>query len=201
MGSSGTPEIVANLIEGFAGKPYRVVAPIRFLLAQLGEFRTPENVIITDWLPALEVNRMADAAVIHGGVGTVMTAALAGKPVVGVGMQIEQKANLACLERLGFAIRVGKSRNPSKQVQAALAKLLDSETAKAKAAQFAQTIAHWDGPRIAAEVLLERYGGDRRFERVAQGLSEHRNDRSGSRRWTSSSTTTPNARPRATFWG
>ncbi len=44
---------------------------------------------------------MADLAVIHGGIGTVMTAVLASKPVVGVGIQMEQVANLACLERLG----------------------------------------------------------------------------------------------------
>jgi hypothetical protein len=45
-----------------------------------------------------------------------MTAAMSGKPVVDVGMQMEQVANLACLERLGFAVRVPKSRNPSARV-------------------------------------------------------------------------------------
>ena len=36
----------------------------------------------------------------------------AGKPVVGIGMQPEQVANIACLVRKGFAIRVPKSKNP-----------------------------------------------------------------------------------------
>jgi UDP:flavonoid glycosyltransferase YjiC (YdhE family) len=102
---------------------------------------------------------MADLAVIHGGIGTVMTAGLAGKPVVGVGMQIERVANLAALERLGFAIRVPKSRDPSAKVQTAIQKLIYDEPARAKAAAFAKVIALWDGPRIAAERLLERYGG------------------------------------------
>ena len=102
---------------------------------------------------------MADLAVIHGGIGTVMTAALAGKPVVGVGMQMEQVANLASLERLGFAIRVRKSRNPSRKVQEAIAKLLNDKSAKAKAAEFAESVARWDGARLAAEKLVERYGG------------------------------------------
>ena len=101
---------------------------------------------------------MADLAVIHGGIGTVMTAALAGKPVVGVGMQMEQVANLACLERLGFAIRVSKSKDPSRQVQAAIQKLLQDERAKAKAAAFAKVIAQWDGPKLAADMLYEHYG-------------------------------------------
>ena len=158
MGSSGTPEIVARIIESFEGKPYRVIAPVKFQLSQVPNVKTPPNVVVTDWLPALQVNKMADIAVIHGGIGTVMTAGLAGKPVVGVGMQMEQVANLACLERLGFAIRVGKSRNPSRKVQEAIAKLVNDESAKSKAAGFAEVVARWDGPKQAAARLVERYG-------------------------------------------
>jgi UDP:flavonoid glycosyltransferase YjiC (YdhE family) len=159
MGSSGTREIVARIIESFEGKPYRVIAPVKFQLAQVQGVPIPSNVLITDWLPALQVNKMADLALIHGGIGTVMTAALAGKPVVGVGMQMEQVANLACLERLGFAIRIRKSRNPSRKVQEAIAKLLNDKSAKAKAAEFAESVARWDGARLAAKKLVERYGG------------------------------------------
>ena len=107
---------------------------------------------------ALQVNKMADLTVIHGGIGIVMTAALAGKPVVGVGMQMEQVANLACLERLGFAIRVRKSRNPSRKVQEVIRKLLGDKGAKEKATSFAEAIARWEGPKLAAERLYERYG-------------------------------------------
>jgi len=159
MGSSGTPEIVAKVVESFAGKPYQVIAPVKFLLAQVRGTRVPGNVLVADWVPALQVNKMADLAVIHGGIGTVMTAALAGKPVVGVGMQMEQVANLAALERLGFAIRVPKSQDPSARIQVAIEKLLHDDAAKAKAAAFSRIVAQWDGPGIAAEMLVERYGG------------------------------------------
>ncbi len=159
MGSSGTPGIVAKIVEGFEGRPYYVIAPVKFLLERVSGVRVPANVLVTDWVPALQVNKLADLAVIHGGIGTVMVAALAGKPVVGVGMQMEQVANLACLERLGFAIRVGKSRDPSAKIQSAIQMLMQDETARAKATAFARTIADWDGPRTAAETLFERYGG------------------------------------------
>jgi len=158
MGSSGTPGIVAKIVESFEGKPYRVIAPVKSQLGQVAGVRVPSNVLVTDWVPALQVNKMADLAVIHGGIGTVMTAALAGKPVVGVGMQMEQVANLACLERLGIAIRVSKSKDPSRQVQAAIHKVLQDERAKAKAAAFAKVIAQWDGPKLAAGMLYEHYG-------------------------------------------
>ena len=135
-----------------------MIAPVKFQLAQVPNVRIPSNVLVTDWVPALQVNKMADLTVIHGGIGTVMTAALAGKPVVGVGMQMEQVANLACLERLGFAIRVRKSRNPSRKIQEAIAELLMDETAKSKAAAFAEVVGRWDGPKMAVEMLLQHYG-------------------------------------------
>ena len=158
MGSSGTPEIVAKITESFAGKPYRVIAPIKAHLDQVPDVKIPENVLVTDWLPAHKVNQLADLSVIHGGIGTVMTAAYAGKPVVGVGMQPEQDANIAALARKGFAIRVPKSKDPSAKVQQAIQQLLDDPEAKRKAGEFAQVMAKWDGSCLAAELLLEKFG-------------------------------------------
>jgi UDP:flavonoid glycosyltransferase YjiC (YdhE family) len=159
MGSSGTPEIVARIAESFAGKPYRVIAPIKAHLDKASGVRIPPNVLVTGWLPALETNRLADLSLIHGGIGTVMTAAYAGKPVVGVGMQPEQAANLAVLVRKGFAIQIAKSNDPSKKVQRAIHQLLHDEEAKRKAKEFAKVMEKWDGPKAAAELLLKRFGG------------------------------------------
>ena len=158
MGSSGTPEIIRNIVLSFRDKPYRIIAPIRSFLEKVPAFDIPENVIVTDWLPAIKVNAMADISVIHGGIGTVMTAVMAGKPIVGVPMQPEQSANLAAIARHGFAIRVPKSKNPSAKVQAALAQLLGDEDAKRKAAAYGKELRQWNGPKNAAEAIWQRYG-------------------------------------------
>ncbi len=158
MGSSGTPEIVAKITESFVGKPYRVIAPVKTHLDKVPNVKIPPNVLVTDWLPAQEVNKLVDLSVIHGGIGTVMTAAYAGKPVVGVGMQPEQDANIAGLVRKGFAIRIPKSKDPSARVQKAIEQLLNDPQARQKAAAFAQIMAKWDGPRLAADLLVEKFG-------------------------------------------
>lgn len=158
MGSSGTPEIVAKITESFAGKPYRVIAPVKSHLDKVPNVKIPPNVLVTDWLPAHQVNKLADLSLIHGGIGTVMTAAYAGKPVVGVGMQPEQAANIAALVRKGFAIRVPKAKDPSAKVQQAISQLLHNQEAKQKAQAFAQTMAQWDGPQQTAALLLEKFG-------------------------------------------
>ena len=157
MGSSGTPEIVAKIVESFQGKPYRVIAPVKVHLDKVAGVKIPSNVTVTGWLPAYEVNRLADLSVIHGGIGTVMTAAYAGKPIVGVGMQPEQDANIACLVRKGFAIRVPKSKDPSRKIQAAIEHLLYDDDARRKAQAFAEIMTKWDGPKTAAELLYEKF--------------------------------------------
>jgi UDP:flavonoid glycosyltransferase YjiC (YdhE family) len=160
MGSSGTPQIVANIVEGFSGMPYRVIAPVKSHLDKVPNVRIPENVLVTGWLPAHKVNKLVDLSVVHGGIGTIMTAAYAGKPVVGIGMQPEQDANIAALVRKGFAIQVPKSKDPSKKVQAAIEQLLYDEDAKHKAVEFAQVMEKWDGPKIAADLIYEKFAGE-----------------------------------------
>jgi UDP:flavonoid glycosyltransferase YjiC (YdhE family) len=163
MGSSGTPEIVAKIIESFAEKPYRVIAPVKFHLAKVPGVKIPSNVIVTEWLLALQVNKLVNLTVIHGGIGTVMTAAYAGKPVVGVGMQPEQDANIACLVRKGFAIRVPKSKDPSVKIQQAIQMLLHDEKAIHQAAEFSRIMEKWDGPKMAAQLLYDLLGKETSF--------------------------------------
>lgn len=158
MGSSGTPEIIARIVESFEGKPYRVIAPVKQHIDKVRSVKIPTNVLVTDWLPAYQINKLADLSLIHGGIGTVMTAAYAGKPVVGVGMQLEQVANIACLVRKGFAIRVAKSKNPSQKIQDAIQLLLSDENAKRKAEEFSKVMEKWDGPKMAAEILYNEFG-------------------------------------------
>jgi UDP:flavonoid glycosyltransferase YjiC (YdhE family) len=158
MGSSGTPDIVAKIVASFEGKPYRVIAPVKSLIEKVPGAHVPQNVLVTGWLPALKINRMADISVIHGGIGTVMTAAYAGKPIVGVGMQPEQTANLSAIEKKGFAIRIPKSKDPSARILAAIETLLHDEKALARAEEFATLLKEWDGPNRAAQILMETYG-------------------------------------------
>jgi UDP:flavonoid glycosyltransferase YjiC (YdhE family) len=104
---------------------------------------------------AYEVNKMVGISVIHAGIGTIMTA---GKPVVGMGMQPEQDANVACLVRKGFATRVPKSKDPSKKVHEVIQLLLHDEEAKKNCEEFSKVMEKWDGPKMAVELLFEKFG-------------------------------------------
>jgi UDP:flavonoid glycosyltransferase YjiC (YdhE family) len=119
----------------------------------------PPNVLVTDWLPALEVNRMVDLAVIHGGQGTVQTACAAGKPFVGIGMQPEQEINIAVVERYGSAIRIQRNQLTPQRLQAAIRRLLADETARArKQRRWPRNSSSWDGAKNGAAYLIRQFG-------------------------------------------
>lgn len=157
MGSSGKPRLIADIIEGFRDKPYRVIAPVASHIKNMN-LEIPSNVIVTGFLPAHKVNPMADISVIHGGQNTVMNACLAGTPIVGVGMHPEQQANLDACVRKGFAIRLNKQKVTASAVLRAVNQLLHDEKAKAAVMKFQHELMQWDGPVNAAKFLYDTFG-------------------------------------------
>ena len=163
MGSSGKPELIKDLIEGFRGKSYRIIAPVKSLVEDLA-VDVPGNVIPTGFLPAHKVNPMADLSVIHGGQNTVMNACLSGTPIVGMGMHPEQEANLEACVRKGFSIRLNKWRDTAEDVLEAIDRLLHDDKAKNAVTEFQKLLEKWDGPANAAKFLQETFGDEAPLE-------------------------------------
>lgn len=159
MGSSGRADVIAHIIAGFAGKPYRVIAPVKHLLDK-PPIQIPENVFVTGWLPAHKVNPLADISVIHGGIGTIMTACLAGKPIVGVAMSPEQLINLENLVQKGFAIRIPKGSLTPDRLYHAIERLLADPVAQEKAREYQKVVEEWDTPQHIRRFFCERFGGN-----------------------------------------
>jgi len=157
MGSSGKPKIIAEIIKGFKDMPYRVIAPVKSHIENMN-LEIPPNVLVTGFLPAHKVNKMADISVIHGGQNTVMQACLSGTPIVGVGMHPEQQANLDACVRKGFAIRLNKYKVTASAVLTAIDKLLRDRGAKEEVVKFQKQLEKWDGPKNAAQFLYETFG-------------------------------------------
>lgn len=157
MGSSGKPELISEIIEGFKNKPYRVIAPVKSHINNM-KVQIPDNVVLTGFVPAHKVNPLADISVIHGGQNTVMNACLSGTPIVGVGMHAEQQANLDACVRKGFAIRIIKREASAKKIIEAVDKLLNDIKAKEAVNKFKDELAKWNGPVNAAKFLYEKFG-------------------------------------------
>lgn len=158
MGSSGVERVVVDVLRAFEGQPYSVIAPVAELVAR-ENLTPPDNVVVTGWIPADRVNPMAQVSVIHGGIGTVMTACLSGTPIVGIpnGL-VEQEYNLDCIARRGLGVRLRQRRFKAADVIHHIDRLLSDEPARKAAREMREELLQWDGPENSARYLEEHFG-------------------------------------------
>lgn len=107
LGSSGFPETLKLIIDTLKGQEgINLVCSTTTILdpEDLGE--NTDRFYATRFLPAHLVNEMADIAVTHGGQGTIQTAIWSGTPLVGIGFQAEQQANIDGVVRAGMAVKI-----------------------------------------------------------------------------------------------
>ncbi|MBP1042848.1 hypothetical protein I6N95_17665 [Vagococcus sp. BWB3-3] len=156
MGSSGTSEIVYNLLKKFAGLPVQVVSPMKSFLSQEQTASLPANIHLYDWLPAKQVQQLVTASVLHGGEGTVQTACVAGKPFIGIGLQKEQEYNIKCCVDYGNAIQLKRKQLKDKEYfKKAAAELLQNPSYQKKAQKLQQELKSINGSKLAAQAILE----------------------------------------------
>jgi UDP:flavonoid glycosyltransferase YjiC (YdhE family) len=107
MGSSGPADLFKSTVAALREVPdYNIVCATTSIVpaAELGP--ASDRFFATPFLPAHVISEMADVVVSHGGQGTLQAAIAAGTPVVGVGLQWEQQANLEALANAGAGVRI-----------------------------------------------------------------------------------------------
>lgn len=162
MGSSANREVLLKTLAAFTGLDVAVVAPVKSHLKP-GD-RIPDNVLVTDWLPALEVTERVDIAVIHGGQGTVQTTVSAGVPFVGIGMQPEQDLNIFLFQQFGNAVQLNKSKLTERKIAEALQLIMSDSSYHQKAKE-------------AQEILNDVNTGEIIKSVFSEHISEKRNNR------------------------
>ncbi|MDY6054403.1 glycosyltransferase [Micrococcus sp.] len=94
-----------------------------------------------------------DAAVIHGGEGTVQAACLAGVPFAGYPMQAEQRWNVDECVRLGNALRLRRSDVTRGRMPDVVRRLLTDGALRRSASGLSERMAGLDGPARAVSVI------------------------------------------------
>jgi len=160
MGSSANREVLKKVIESFENLPLRIVAPIRSHLDKL-DIVIPNNMLVTDWLPAHKVNALCDIAVIHGGQGTVQTACDSGTPFIGIGMQPEQSINIENIVRFGAAIRLTRRNFTKTRFHTCIHELLSNPQYKKKADELRLESTKINGPQNVATFLKNTFNHEK----------------------------------------
>lgn len=151
LGSSADRALALAAARSLGTLPISVVAPIRHYLR--ADDRLPPNVHVTDLLPAHRLAGLVDAAVIHGGQGTVQTACATGIPFVGMGLQPEQTWHVRMAERRGHAIAVSPKRAGSPEFVDAVRRVLSDPAIRAVANEVREAYADADGAAASARII------------------------------------------------
>ena len=152
LGSSGSRRLVLRAARALAGAPVNVVAPVRHFLRP-GD-TLPGNVTVTGLLPAHLLGGVVDAAVLHGGQGTVQTACATGVPFVGMGLQPEQSWNVRVCERRGNAVALPPRKVGTPAFVAAVRRVLTDPAVRAAAHRVQRQYTDEDGARAGAQHIL-----------------------------------------------
>jgi UDP:flavonoid glycosyltransferase YjiC (YdhE family) len=160
LGSSGEKPYLLAAVAAVAQLRCRAVVVVPPQVCSLDEARArlggAKHVLLTDaFVPAAQVNAMADHAIIHGGQGTVQTAVCSGTPVVGVGMQLEQSANLDKVVCRGAGIRIARRHWSSATIVRALRRQMASPSYRAAAQRLRDEFNAIDGRRVTGELIWD----------------------------------------------
>jgi UDP:flavonoid glycosyltransferase YjiC (YdhE family) len=151
LGSSATRDLALEAAHALGTLPVNVVAPIQHYLEK-GD-AVPANVHVTDLLPAHRLGGLVDAAVIHGGQGTVQTACATGVPFVGMGLQPEQTWHVRACERRGNAIAVSPRHVSRPEFVEAVQRVLTEPAFRTAAAEVREAYALEDGAAMTARLI------------------------------------------------
>ena len=156
LGSSGTKEFFLKVLSTLNKTNYNVIAVYASILSEDELPVVNDNIILKKFVPSIrELNHDVDLAILHGGQGTVYTAAYAGRPVIGFPMQFEQHLNLEVLVKHGMA-RIESRRYFKEQLfLKAIEDVFDNYDVYLKNAQkLASRLPKPEGDKNAAGILL-----------------------------------------------
>ena len=157
LGSSGKKEFFLKVLKALNKTNYNVIAVYASVLSEDELPAVNDNIILKKYVPSIKkLNQSVDLAILHGGQGTVYTAAYAGKPVIGFPMQFEQHLNLEMLVKQGTA-RIESRRYFKEQLfLKTIEDVFDNYNFYIKNAQkLASRLPKPEGDKNAAEILLE----------------------------------------------
>ena len=106
MGTTRDKEFFIRILETLNQTDYNVIVVYTTLPEEILP-KTNDNILFKKFIQSpLLVNKMVDLAIIHGGRGTVYTAAYSGKPMLGIPVFAEHQYNIDNIVRNGAGLRV-----------------------------------------------------------------------------------------------
>ncbi len=157
LGSSGTKELFLDILETLNETDYNVIAVYTSIFKDDEIPKLNDNILLKKFVPSMKIiNQSVDLAIIHGGQGTVYTAAYSGKPVIGFPMQFEQHLNLEMLVRYGMGVILSRKHFKKEKLLQVIDEIFHNYDKYLKNAQkLAEILPKPRGDKNAVKLLLE----------------------------------------------
>jgi len=157
MGSSGEKTFFLRILQTLNKTPYNVIAVYTNILKENELPKLNNNILVKKFVPSIrELHKMVDLAIIHGGQGTVYTAAYAGKPIIGFPMFLEQNLNLEKMVGHGAGLILSKKYFKEKDLLNAIEKIFNNyDTYLHNAQVLSQKLPTPNGDKNATQRLIE----------------------------------------------
>lgn len=158
MGSSFImKELFLRVLKFLNHTDYNVIATYTSILNDNELPELNDNILLKKFITNItEINQKVDLAIIHGGRGTVYTAAYSGKPSIGFPLNGEQQYNIDNLVRHGMAIRLSKTFFQEEKLLSAIKEIFKNYNTYLKNGQIlSKKLPRSEGDKKAANRILK----------------------------------------------
>lgn len=150
--AKGATSFYQKCVEAFRGEQVDVIISTGKTLKNV-----PPNVYIYDWVPQMEVLKMADVFVTHGGMNSISEALSSGTPMVIIPLESDQPVNAHCMEKLGVAKRLEYSSVEPKILKEIVMKMMMDANIKKNLSDVQCLIEQATGNAGGAEMIINYY--------------------------------------------
>ena len=153
----GAVSFFQNCVEAFRGENVDVIISVgkQFNIGKLKD--VPENVFVYPSVPQLEVLKVADVFVTHGGMNSVSEALVYGTPMVVVPFVSDQPVNARCVEKLGVGKRLEYTDVNKDTLKENVLSVLFDKRISNNMEQVQKLIKEASGNRGGAEMVINYY--------------------------------------------
>ncbi len=152
LGSLGSAdvELMRRLVDVLAGTPYRFVVSKG---PQAGEYDLADNMWGAEYLPQPAVLPLVDLVLTHAGNNTTTECFHFGKPMVALPLFWDQYDNAQRVDETGFGVRLAPYTVDERELGAAIDRLLQDATLRARMRSIASRVQAAPGTARAADLI------------------------------------------------
>lgn len=148
------PAFYRDCIRALGALEVDVVMSVGSAVAREALGPVPDNFVVRETVPQLEVLAKADLFVSHAGINSVSESLYFGVPLVMIPRQFEQENNALRVAELGAGIWIDKRRASGRRLRLAVERILADPRWAEAAARIGQSFRESGGPQRAAGEIL-----------------------------------------------